>query len=86
MGASRSWKVSTPTNHTVRMQHATHSGRVKITVDGATVFEQAGGEALWDTGFDHEFTLDDLPCQLRIRFSFGSPDPAYELWVNGHPM
>ena len=83
MGASRTWKVPTPRKHTVQVQHAMHSGRVRITVDGDTIFEQSSREALWETGFDHEFTIEDLLCQLRIRFSYGSPDPAYELWVNG---
>jgi hypothetical protein len=84
MGASRSWKVSIPKDHVVEVQHATHSGRVTIIVDGVIVFEQASCEPLWDTGFDHEFTLDDLPCELRIRFS--SRRPAYEFFVDGRPM
>ena len=84
MGARRSWVVATAMAHTVQVQHATHSGRVKITVDGEPVFEQSGPTALWDTGFDHEFTIDDLPCRLRISFSSGRP--AYELLINGRPM
>jgi hypothetical protein len=81
MGASRNWQVVTRTEHTVQVQHATHSGRVRIAVDGETIFEQSSPEALWDTGFHHEFSLDGLPCRLAIGFSAGSP--TYELVVGG---
>lgn len=84
MGASRKWSVLTPEEHTVEVQHATHSGRVSITVDREVIFEETSPEALWDTAFDHEFVIDGLPCRLCIRFS--SERPVYELVVDGRPV
>lgn len=81
MGTSHRWRVSTSVEHVVEVQHATHSGRVRITVDGTTVFEQSGSHALWDTGFEQEFVVDGQP--FRIRISGWSPTPDYQLWVNG---
>lgn len=86
MGASHTWTIAIPTEHTVQVQHATHSGRVRILVDSQLVFEQSGPEALWDSGFDHQFTLDGLPCQIQIQFEFGTSQPRYVLLVKGSPV
>ncbi len=61
------WKIETPEPHTVEVQHATHSARVRIRVDGKIVYSQDGREAFWDTGFRQEFEIDGNPCLLTIR-------------------
>ena len=81
MGASHSWTIETTQPHRVYVQHATHTGRVKVTVDGSQIFKQTDGHALWDQGFDHEFQIDGANCRLCIHFPGGTP--RYELWVNG---
>jgi hypothetical protein len=78
MGASHKWVVGKPFTHTIEVQHATHRGRVKITVDGRPVFEQNDPEALWDTGFDETFLVDGVPCRIRIGGA-----SQYQLWING---
>lgn len=82
--AGHSWSIRTPELHIVEVQHAIHSARVKITVDGETVFSQDGREALWDTGFHHEFMIDGRRCQLTIR-GIGSR-PEYDLEVGFWPF
>lgn len=81
MGASHSWIINKSKPCRVTISHAIHSGRVKLTVDGVTVFEQSDSHALWDTGFEHELSIHDLNCHLRVAFPDGRP--RYELWVNG---
>ncbi len=65
--AGHRWSIRTPKPHTVEVQHATHSARVRISVDGEIVFSNDGSEPLWDTGFRCEFQIDDKPCRLTIR-------------------
>lgn len=72
------WTIETPTTHTVEVQHAIHSGRVKIKVDGVTVFSREDGECIWDAGLQHEFTVDGKTCRMGLR-GIGGKNPEYEL-------
>jgi len=82
--AGHGWSIRTPERHVVEVQHAIHSARVKIKVDGETVFSQAGQEPLWDTGFRHESMIDGKRCLLTIR-GIGS-NPEYDLQVGFWPF
>jgi hypothetical protein len=82
--AGHSWSIRTPEPHIVEVQHAIHSARVKIKVDGETVFAQEGQEPLWDTGFCHEFMIDGKRCRLAIRGL--DKRPEYDLAVGYWPF
>jgi hypothetical protein len=57
------------------------SGYRVITVDGQVVVRDG---KFWDTGSEHRFEVEGIPCILRIRHQvFGY---EYELWVDGKPM
>lgn len=77
---SREWFIETENPHTVRVDHwKMWSGRVHIYVDDELIFERQ--RKLNDTGLEHRFKLDGLPCIIRIfyrTFQF-----EYELWVDG---
>jgi hypothetical protein len=77
------WSIHTPEPHVVEVQHAVHSARLRIKVDGETVFSQDGPEALSDTGFCHEFVIDGRRCRLSIS-GIGS-SPEYDLQVGFWP-
>lgn len=77
MGATRQWKIQAAEPHTVRVQHAIHSGRVKLYVNDCRVFDGGGPEAIWDGGFEHSFEIDGVPCHLKI------VNRRCELWFNG---
>jgi hypothetical protein len=81
MASSKAWRVAGP--HTIRLQHKTHRGWVKITVDGEVAYEQTGSLALWDTGFDREFTAFGSSIRVRIEFWPDLRRPVYFLWVDG---
>ena len=81
--AGHSWSIRTPGLHIVEVQHAIHSARVTIKVDGETVFSQVGRPALRDPGFFHEFMIDGRRCVLSIRGNGSSPD--YDLQVGYWP-
>lgn len=73
------WTIEEPQPHTVSVQHGFWSGKAVINVDGAEIFRRAG--KFWDTGLEHRFELDGVPCIVRIinrPFSY-----SYELWVDG---
>jgi hypothetical protein len=78
--AGHRWSIRTPDLHVVEVQDATHSARVTIKVDDETVFAQDGTEALWDTGFRHEFEIDGKQCRLMIRGVGSSPE--YDLQID----
>jgi|GEM_PF-2345179 hypothetical protein len=81
MGASHTWTIEIPERRVVSVQHATHSSRVTLRLDGEMIYQSSSSHALWDLGFNHEFELDGMPARLLIDFS--GPSPLYHLWVNG---
>ena len=76
MGATVLWHIQTPQPHTIRVQHARHSPRVRIYVDDRRILDRREGEVIWDAGFEYEFQLDNAACRLEIRENC-------QLWVNG---
>lgn len=66
MGATVTWQIQTPQPHTIRVQHALHSARVLLYVDERRILERREGDALWDSGFEYEFHVDDAQCLLRV--------------------
>jgi hypothetical protein len=81
MASSKEWRVPGP--HTIRLQHTTHRGWVKIAVDGRVAYEQTEPLALWDTGFDQEFSAFGSSIRVRIEFWPDLRHPVYFLWVDG---
>ena len=82
--AGHRWSIRTPEPHDVEVQHAVHSARVTIKVDGEAVFSQTGQEPLLDSGFSHEFIIDGRRCVLSIRWIGKSPE--YDLHVGYWPF
>ena len=77
--AIHEWHIEQPSEHTVRIEHGFWSGRAAIYLDGEELFRR--GIELWDTGFEHRFKIDGVPCILRVinrPFHF-----TYELWADG---
>lgn len=72
------WTIQTPAEHIVEVQHAVHTGRVRIKVDGNIVFAQDDRFALWDSGFSHELAIDDTKWQMEI-CGVGTLTPEYTL-------
>ncbi len=75
----KTWSVSCPGNHTVSLDHGFWSGRAAIIIDGQEVYRR--GFTVFDTGFEHRFRIDDMPCLIRVLnrpFAF-----THELWVDG---
>ena len=73
------WDFSCGSSHTVSIQHGFWSGKASIELDGREIFQR--GIVLFDTGFEHRFRIDDIPCIVRVLnrpFAF-----TYELWVDG---
>ena len=73
------WHITNPQKHGVRLEHDFWSGKAALFVDATQIF--ARGVTLWDTGFEHRFAVEGLPCILRVisrPFHF-----TYELWVDG---
>lgn len=65
-------------HHTVELEHGYWSGKREIIVDGAPIERS---RSLIDHGSQHQFSISDIGCVLRIisrRFRFD-----YELWVGG---
>jgi hypothetical protein len=83
MASSKEWHVSFPQPHTVRVQHKTHCGWARITVDGEVVYEQNEPLPIWDIGFDKELSVHGVPFRVRIQYSIDLPAPTYFLWVAG---
>jgi len=74
------WTISKPTPHTVRVEHwCAFSGKARVLVDGQESFFRKW--KLWDTGFEHRFELDGLPCIVRALYRTWLYE--YELWVDG---
>jgi hypothetical protein len=82
--AGHCWSIRTPEPHLVEVQHAIHSARLRIEVDGETVFSQDGQAPLCDTGFCHEFVIDGRRCRLTIQVVGSSPE--YDLQVGFWPF
>ncbi len=77
----RQWIVETETPHTVRVNHwRPWSGKVHIHVDDELIFERCR-KYYYDTGLEHRFKLDGLPCIIRILYRTWHYE--YELWVDG---
>ncbi len=77
---TRKWLVETETPHTVQVDHwNTWSGRIHIYVDDELIFER--NRKLFDTGLEHRFKLEGLPCIIRIFYRTWMFE--YELWVDG---
>lgn len=72
------WTIQTPAEHVVEVQHALHTARVRIKLDGSVIFSQDGPYALWDSGFSHQLMIDDTGWQLEIR-AIGTLNPEYIL-------
>jgi len=75
----REWETTTPPGHMVRVEHDFWSGRTIIYLDGEQIFER--GRKFWDTGLEHRFTIDGVPCIIRIMNRLF--DYTYELWADG---
>ena len=75
----REWSIGTAKPHVVRVQHWRLSGAARITLDGETIYQR--GLKWWDTGFEHRFELEGLPCIVRALYRTWHYE--YELWVNG---
>lgn len=61
----REWKLSTAiTDRTIGLHHGYRSGRAIITVDGESIFERSS--EIVDFGLEHAFTVDEIPCVVRI--------------------
>jgi hypothetical protein len=76
---TREWNIEQPSKHAVRIDHSFWSGRAVIYLDGQDLFRR--GIKVWDTGFEHRFKIDGVPCIVRVitrPFHF-----TYELWVDG---
>lgn len=73
------WRIEAPKAHNISVVHGFWSGKAIIRVDNQEVFHRSG--KLWDTGLEHRFEVDGVPCIVRIihrLFSY-----TYELWVDG---
>jgi hypothetical protein len=76
---TRVWNVNTGSGHAVRLDHGFWSGKALIQLDGEDIFRR--GLKIFDTGFEHRFQVDGVPCIIRVLnrpFAF-----TYELWVDG---
>jgi len=73
------WHIAEPKPHTVSVEHGFWSGKAIICVDNQEIFRRTG--KLWDTGLEHRFDIDGVPCIVRIIHRFLSY--SYELWVDG---
>ncbi len=76
---TQEWHIEHPKKHVVRVEHGFWSGRAAIRLDHNEIFRR--GVKLFDTGFEHRFAIDGLPCILRVinrPFHY-----TYELWVDG---
>lgn len=73
------WKFEQEGPHHISIDHDYWSGRASISVDEQVIFSR--DRTFWDTGLEHRFQLDGLPCIIRViarGFHF-----SYELWVDG---
>lgn len=76
----REWTISKPKPHLVRVEHwQLFSGKARILMDGQENYHR--NSKLWDTGFEHRFELDGLPCIVRVLYR--TWDYEYELWIDG---
>ena len=77
--ARREWEIGTPATHTVMIDHSYWFGTATVHLDGAQVHRR--GWKFCDTGFEHRFKIDGVPCIVRV---FNRPFAfTYELWVDG---
>lgn len=76
----REWTFSKPSHHVVRVEHwGLFSGKARIEVDGKEIYQRSS--KFYDTGFEHRFELDGVPCIVRALCRTWNYE--YELWVDG---
>ena len=63
--------------HSVELEHTHWTGRRSITVDGVVV---ESSKAPFDFRAENLFTIDNIPCTIRI---WGSEFGDYRLFVEG---
>jgi hypothetical protein len=76
--AVRQWRLEKPGPHTVVLEHG-WLGRCRLSVDGTLIEERS--KKIWDTGWEHRFEIEGLPCIARVIYRGLHYD--YELWVDG---
>ena len=76
----REWTISLPKPHGFRVEHwRLITGKARILVDGQEIYHRRS--KFWDTGFEHRFELDGLPCIVHALYRTWIYE--YELWVDG---
>jgi hypothetical protein len=75
----RQWQVEKPAAHSVMVEHWRISGKARISVDGNVIYQR--DSKLYDTGFEHRFKIDGLPCIVRAMYRTWCYE--YELWMDG---
>ena len=73
------WRINEPKPHIVRLDHGFWLSDTVIYVDDNEIFRRSG--KFWDTGLEHRFNIDGIPCIIRIIFR--TFIYTYELWVDG---
>ena len=81
----RKWIVRGKTNHTIMVDHNELTGRAVLFVDENEIFQR--GKQLFNSGFEHQFTVDKKYCIFRIKPKWKlSHQFEYFLLVNGKPQ
>ncbi len=79
--AVRQWRLEKPGPHTVVLEHDRWAGRCSLSVDGTLIEERS--KKIWDTGWEHRFDLEGVPCIARVICRGLGIHFDYELWVDG---